>query len=537
MLAIEWVINAPELEGAQETLAHAHAAKRTHNRARALAHEQSLPPSTVALPRDRRGSKRPAHATLRDTPSRASNTPAPRHDKHRAPSHTAAPTANAPFPRASRSGKRNKHSAQPAHTKRSSQRRMPWRWLATLLLACVVALVGGAVQQSRGRSTGVALAAIAQVERSVTEAERAGTPATAQQALAAAQTTLRTDVEPLVQSGVITTSQTVVWQEYSEMLDRYEQAMLAINRVSFVDELHNVATLPGDEGLINRIVLGAPAQPGGTPLLFLLDRSGSQVWEAGRSTPLIDNQTVVADVPVTRVRDALWRGDKLLLLERSDQTGAAYRLLYQNGEQWVGTTLARTDTMAPLDGDLPMATWGGNVYVWDHNTKQVWQYSAGQLSQPPTPTIGNIGGVALDKVVDIAVDRRLYLLNSDGSIVVIENGAVVHQWPAPQLAVPLSTTARFVVTGDWTSADGAQQPGAIYVLDSQHERVVQLNKATGAVVQQLESRRHGILNQLTDLAVDEAGRMLYLANGRNVLRTPLTMPPTWSAPVTPEPAK
>jgi len=539
VLAIEWVMMAPEQ--VEEPHGHAHPVKRSGSTARvpcALAHEQSLPTDTTTLRTERHGSNRRSHATLRTPQPRAPNMPAWSHDKHRSPTPTAAPPVLFAAPRVWGSDKKgSRSSAQSSHTIRSGRRRMSWRWLLTMLLACVVALVGLAVQQIQGRDTGVALAAIAQVARSVAEAERASTPATAQQALTTAQTTLRADVEPLLQSGVITTSRPVVWQEYSEMLGRYEQAMTVINRVSFVDDLHSVATLPGDEGLINRIVLGTPAQRGGAPLLFFLDRSRSRVWEAGRPAPVIDNQTVVADVPVARVREALWRGDKLLLLERGNPTAPAYRLVYQDGAQWVGMNLARTDIMTPLDGDLPVATFAGNVYVWDRDTKQVWQYSAGRLSQPPTPTIGNIGGVALDKVVDIAVDGRTYLLNSDGSIVVLENGAVVQQWTTPQLSTPLSTTARFVVTSDWTSADGARQPGAIYVLDTQHERVVQLDKATGAVVQQLETRRHGTLNQLTDLAVDEAGRMLYLANGKNVLRTPLPLPLPLSTPAPPEPAK
>ncbi len=539
VLVIEWAMMAPER--VEERHGHAHPLQHPLDDARVpdvLAHEQSLPTNAIATRTEHHGSKGGTHATLRTSQPHTPSTSARSHNEHGTGTHPAAPPPVFAPPRGSRRNKKGSRPAtQPAHTLRSRWRRMSWRWLATMLLACVVALVGLAVQQIRGRDTGVALAAITQVERALAEAERASTPAAAQQALATAQTTLRADVEPLVQSGAITTSRAVVWQEYSEVLGRYEQAMIAINRVSFVDDLHRVASLPGDEGLINRIVLGTPAQPGANPPLFLLDRSGSRVWEAGRPTALLDNATVVADKPVARVREALWRGDKLILLERGDRTAPTYRLLYQDGAQWVETHLARTDTMAPLDGDLPMATFGGNLYVWDRNAKQVWQYRAGQLSQPPTPTLGNIGGAVLDKVVDIAVDDRTYLLNSDGSIVVIENGAVVQQQPAPQLATPLSTTARFVVTGDWTSADGARQSGAIYVLDTQHERVVQLDKGTGAVVQQLETRRHGTLNQLTDLAVDEAGRMLYLANGKDVLRTPLQPPPSFSVPAPPEPAK
>jgi hypothetical protein len=153
------------------------------------------------------------------------------------------------------------------------------------------------------------------------------------------------------------------------------------------------------------------------------------------------------------------------------------------------------------------------------------------------PTIGDVGGMTFHNVVDIAVDERTYLLNSDGSIVVLHNGQVVQHWGVPQLPTPISTVARFVVTPSWTNTDGVHQPGAIYLLDTQHERVVQLDATTGSVVQQIQARRPGMLNQLTDLAIDERNHMLYLANGTDVLRTPIPLPPQFTTPAPAEPAK
>jgi hypothetical protein len=181
--------------------------------------------------------------------------------------------------------------------------------------------------------------------------------------------------------------------------------------------------------------------------------------------------------------------------------------------------------MAPIDGDLPITAFGKDVYVWDRDQRQLWQYTGKDLSAPPVAFISDTGGAALDTVVDVAADGRVYLLNSDGSILVIENGRVVQQFPAPQLAVPISTVVRFVVTPDSVAADGAPQPGAIYVLDTLNERVLQIDKRTGALVQQIQARRHGMLNQLTDLAVDETRGVLYLANGTQVIQTELPSSP------------
>lgn len=512
VLAIAWSASASQ-RVRTPTDEHAHTPPHV------LAHDHPVPTNTTAPPSERRvrGTRR-AHATLNDAQPRGQTTPV-RRTPDRLPERS-----------------RRLHQAQAKRGARSGHRGMPWRSLVALLLVCSVALAGGAAHQFQHHNTGVALAAIAQLQHDVTLAERANTTVDAQRALATAQTTLRTQVEPFTQSGVITTTQPVVWQQYTEAVRRYEQAMAVIDHVTFVDGVHTVVTLPGAQALIDRIVLGTPAQPGQAPPVFMLDRSTSTVWQAGQPVPLLGKGTVVDGVPVVRLRDALWRDNTLLLLERGDQTAPAYRVLYQNNGRWTNAPLARTDTMALLDGDLPITTFANNVYVWDRTTHQAWQYAANQGDAPPTPTIGNIG-MALPNVVDIAVAERTYLLNGDGSIVVIEHGAVVQQWPAPQLAVPLSTVARLVVTPASTGADGAHQPGAIYVLDTQHERVLQLDKATGAVLQQWQARQRGTFNQLTDLAVDEAGRMMYLANGKTVLQVPLRFPPDFGAPAPPEPAK
>jgi len=487
-----------------------------------LAHEQVLPTDMIVVQAERpKRAPRRSHATL---PSDEDHTP-PR-----------ASTERATSPRRTNGSSKQRPPTPPRGGSRPKRRGLV-HVIAALLVACVVALLGLGVQQIQQRPMRVALAAIAEVEHSVGVAERVRAPFAAQQALAAAQATLHNDVEPLVQTGVITTSTPTVWNEYTNALQRYDQAQRTINRVAFVDDLHAVATLPQGDGLINRVVVGTPAQPSTAPPIFFVDRSTGRVWEAGKTTPVVQNGDVVGDVPVARLREALWRDNKLLVLERGDGTAPAYRLLYQDGVQWIATTLVRSDTMAPVNGDLPIATHGGNLYVWDRDTQQVWQYTAGQLSAPPVPTIGDVGGMTFHNVVDIAVDERTYLLNSDGSIVVLHNGVVVQHWGVPQLATPLSTVARFVVTPSWINSDGVRQSGAIYLLDTQHERVVQLDPTTGSVVQQIQARRPGMLNQLTDLAIDERNRMLYLANGTDVLRTPIPLPPQFTTPVPAEPAK
>lgn len=511
--------------------------------ARALAREQPLPRTTVADRRERVTKQRSnstasersvrSHATLADSKQRERHAAPKNLERTQRAQHISEPNS-ARVPRRETTNKRA--STQRTVRRRAATRQPLMRWFSAVLLIGVIAAVGVGVQQIRQRDVRIANTALAQVEEALAAAESADTPADAQQQLATAETALHTEVAPLLQTGVITETKAEVWQHYQQVLGRYDQAMATINQVSFIDQLQPVASLPDGQGLVNRVVLGASGQAGAASQLFLLDRSGGRLLQAGQTDPVLQRGDDISGVAVNRLRDVLWSGDKILVFDRGDPATPAYRMLYRDGNQWVAVQLLRTDTMSPIDGDLPIATSDGHVFIWDREAKQVWRYTAGNLALPPVPMIADTGGIEIDRVVDIAVDGRTYLLTSDGSVVVIENGTVVQQFPAPQLAVPISSVVSFVVTPDTTAANGSPQPGAIYVLDTQNERVLQLDKNTGQLVQQIQARQHGTLNQLMDLAVDPSTRMLYLANGTHVLQTPLPLPPT-RANSLPEPAE
>jgi hypothetical protein len=174
-----------------------------------------------------------------------------------------------------------------------------------------------------------------------------------------------------------------------------------------------------------------------------------------------------------------------------------------------------------------MTTFGGHLYIWDQETKQLWKYASGMYADLPTAWITNAGGALLDQVVDVQIEGDVYFLNRDASISVFNGGGLVRQLPVPQLKVPVSSVSRFVVTPDVYEDDGitVKQPGFIYILDLRNERVLQLNKQDGALIQQIQARSRGPLNQITDLAVDQIRGRLYLANGARVLSAALPEPP------------
>ncbi len=425
---------------------------------------------------------------------------------------------------------------------RKQRPRLPWLNIF-LLFGVVALLIVVGMQQNRRRDQTTVDAALNKVQTAVAAARRASDANSAQSQLVAAEAALKDDVEVLVQTGMITTTKPLIWSRYRQVLSSYDEAMAAINRIGFVDELETVATLPGGQGLISRIVIGTATISDTEPPLFFLDRSSGVLFQRGQPGPILRPDQEAGSFVTKSVREVLWRAENqdVIALDRGDPTFPIYHVYLRAGDTWLSNQLNQTEHMQPSEGDLPMAAFGGHLYMWDKEAKQLWKYASGMYADLPTAWITNAGNVALDQVVDVQIDGSVYLLNRDGSVLVFEAGALTKQFPPPALAVPIGNVNRFVVTYDEYAEDGItlKRPGFIYMLDLRNERVLQLSKVDGSLVQQIQARIRGPLNQMTDLAVDEASRTLYLANGSRVLRTKLPEPPQPAAgattTATPEP--
>jgi hypothetical protein len=416
------------------------------------------------------------------------------------------------------------------------KQRPPLPWLNILLIVGVVTLlIAVGIQQNRRSDQQTIDTALNKVTAAVTAARQAPDGQTAQQQLVAAEAALNGEVGDLVESGMITTTKRAVWGRYTDVRMDYDRAMAEINRIGVVDDFETVATLPGGQGLIERVVLGTTATISDTePPLFYLDRAAGVLYQRGQSEPVLKPDQDITTFVTDPIREVIWREGNIIALDRGDPTTPIYRVFLRTNEGWFANRLNQTEWMEPADGNLPMATYGGHLYMWDDKENQLWKYTSGMYADLPESWIAPDVDKPLDQVADVQVDGLVYLLNRDASILVFEAGKLVKQFAAPQLAVPASTVARFVVTPDVLEADGVtvKQPGFIYILDTRNERVIQLSKTDGSLVQQIQARSRGPLNQISDLAVDETRRMLYLANGPRVLRTELPNPPQSPAQAT-----
>lgn len=410
------------------------------------------------------------------------------------------------------------------------RQRPPLPWFNILLIVGIVALlIVVGLQQNRRRDLNTVDAALQQVSTAVTAARRAPDDQTAQRELARAAALLNDDVQELITTGLITETRSAVWSRYLGVRGSYDQAMASINRIGFVNDLETVASLPGEQGRVDRITLGITTNVTPTEtLLFYLDREAGVLYQAGRDQPLLKPDDAIASINVGPVREVVWRevGNNIIAFDRGDQLFPIYRAFQWDGANWLANQLQGTELMGDADKNLPIASYGGNLYMWDQETQQIKKYSSGYFADLPVDWITDAGGASLDRIVDVQVAELVYLLRSDGTILVFEGGRKINEFAAPELAVPISGVSRFVVTPVQYAEDGSvAQPGHIYLLDLRAERILQLNKSDGSLVQQIQARTRGPLNQMVDLAVDEERRELYIANGPNVLRTKLPDPP------------
>lgn len=420
----------------------------------------------------------------------------------------------------------------------------PWLNIGVLLLLLVLLVFGG-LHANRRRDNNTATRAIVAVEQAIAAARGATDDTSAQEQLRLAEANLK-KIDPLLSSGLITTTKST-WPAYQQVLQDYDRAMAQINQIGFFDSFTTVATLPNPQSTIARLVLGVDATVPTRTLsetLYLLDSASGTVFAggAGGTRSILGPGTEIGGVQVNKITDLVWRIDQPMALERNQDPFNPFITAYLGGEgDWFVNKLPGSELLP--SGDPPLATYGGNLYVWNADAqrlfgedKQIMKYAAGLYADLPERWITSPGPGDVSDVTSMIVDGTVYLLHGDGSVSVYQGNAFQKMLPAPAMAVPLVEARRFYVAPDLIDATGnVERTGHIYILDLQNERIVQIDKATGALIQQMQARSRGPLNQLTDLHVDETNNLIYLANGSRVLRAALPTPPEAEAEASPAP--
>ncbi len=333
-------------------------------------------------------------------------------------------------------------------------------------------------------------------------------------------------------SPEITTTNPSLWLRYSELEREYERLLAAVNRVSFLEPVV-LASHPVPNGLFTTIVV-PPVQSGVTDAerlealryIYALDndRDAARLYriprEGGVAEPYLEPGLTVGAAVVSSLRAALWRIDQVVAI---DQAANGFGYYFRQNGAWSYSKLGSSEIWSTPER-LDVEEYAGNLYIWGAQAGEVLKFSSGRYGDTPefwlNPSVTRDAAVL--SAVDMAVDGSIYLLQTNGVVLVFSFGQLVGQITPSNVSPPIAEVTRFVITGSPDS-------GFIFMLEPANERILQLDKRTGALIQQLRVRADsGVsFNQLTALSVDTSGArpVLYIASGSDIMRVELPPPP------------
>jgi hypothetical protein len=211
--------------------------------------------------------------------------------------------------------------------------------------------------------------------------------------------------------------------------------------------------------------------------------------------------------------DFVWvdQGDErrtsvLLILEEKDGALLSYDPAWM--DEAGNPRLKRSFLDTPPTG-MPKAvgSFDGRFYVLDalaDESGQIWRYQPVGDTYPDQPERYFVDPPPkpLVDALDMAIDGNIYILYADGTILKFLGGQP-EDFDVRGLPGDLGHAVAFAVDADGNSR-------AVYVADRGNERVVVL-ESDGAF--QSQFRAEGVFDDLEALAVDEAGKRLYVLSG------------------------
>jgi hypothetical protein len=247
--------------------------------------------------------------------------------------------------------------------------------------------------------------------------------------------------------------------------------------------------------------------------------------DGGEPEQFLSPNDTVRGTTVGPIRAQAWRIDNIIAIDQGNNGFGYY--LRESGE-WNYIRLGGSEIWTPR-GRIDLETYQGNLYVWGAETNEVLKFASGRYGDIPTLWLNPDGlqGRDIGASIDMAIDGDVYLLQPDGNVLVLNQGAFAREIVPEQIMPPITTITRFFVTG-------TPDQGWIFLLDTMNERIIQIDKTSGRVIQQMQVRPSSELrlNQLTDLYVDTSGSksMLYVVNGNQIMRYTLPSAPQPFAP-------
>lgn len=405
----------------------------------------------------------------------------------------------------------------------------PFPWplvLTTVLVVSGVILYG--MNLTHSNELQLALEYLTAAEERVAAVRTAPDETTAREALQSAQQA----IEIVRASPEITTTNPSLWLRYNELEREYERLLAAIDHISFIEPTV-LASHPLPNGIFTTIIV-PPAMSGVTDpdqletLRYIYALDGNR--EAGRlyriprdgGTPevYLEPGQIIGSAIVGSLRAALWRIDQVVAI---DQAPNGFGYYFRQNNTWNYSKLGSSEIWITPER-LDVEEYAGNLYVWGAQPGEVLKFASGRYGDTPEFWLnpGVTRDAAVLSAIDMAVDGSIYLLQPDGAVLVFSFGQLVGQIKPDNVSPPIAEVTRFIITGP-------PDAGFIFMLEPANERILQLDKRTGALIQQIRVRDGtGVdLSQLSALSIDTSGSrpLLYFASGNSIVRAELPSPP------------
>ncbi|HEX9371665.1 MAG TPA: hypothetical protein VF897_11705, partial [Roseiflexaceae bacterium] len=325
----------------------------------------------------------------------------------------------------------------------------PWHLLLILALVIAAAVLYG-INLSRDITQRRADDTFDKAAQAVAAVRGANDDASAQSLLEAAAIALA-DVRA---TGAVTAT-LESRQRYEELQREYERSQASIQKLTYFDDLAEIARHPVPGGLFTSVVVPPPPQ-GFTNTeafasIYLLDTNASVLYRMPRTggaiEPMLRGKDTVGPVVVGNIKAQAWREDNIVAVSQSGESGP-FVFYYRTGGDWGYNALAGSETWLRAGPHFRVANYGGNLYIWDagaapEQAGQVQKYLSGNYGQFPDPWIKDTGGQNIGTALDLAIDGNVYLLKPDGHILVFEAGALKREIVPQGINPPLGPVASF----------------------------------------------------------------------------------------------
>ncbi|MBC8160720.1 MAG: hypothetical protein H7Z42_05820 [Roseiflexaceae bacterium] len=411
--------------------------------------------------------------------------------------------------------------------------KFPWLLLSSIALTVLLLVVVGnnLVQQNTQQAQQEVLT---EARGAINALRSAADEQAANQLLAEAGIAL----DSVRTSGVLSDSQQLR-QEFSSLEREYERVQASVQRISYLSDLTELGSHPqADAGLSFETLVVPPPATSITETLayesiYALDSNVGIIYQmdknGGPLRPLLSpNQQLANGVAVGQIKALAWRIDNIVAVGQID---SGYVYYFRNGPEWNNSNLGGSGEWRREIGNLRFVTYFGNLYFWGALPGNVHKYNSGGQSDLYTPWITNFGTSDIADAVDLAIDGKVYLLSPSGRVQIFDQNAFEKELPAPQVEPQLALAKSLVVSGDDPTV------GELFILDPTNRRILQLNKQTGELIQQIRTRPSSpiSLEAPSAITVDTTGPqpLLYIVDSGRVLRAALPAPPK---PFSPAPA-